>query len=848
MTIYEAIGIGEFLINIPISKDIILNNLQNSTLSKNSKQYFEVVNSVILRASIQRSNLELHVIEVSLNNAKYIQEISALIQSAIKYRILFIFIYNDRYLIARRSFQLTVSTDHVYSEHLSYATEWIYKENLISDILCNFQSEDVNNNSDDFFAFSTNYWKADDIHTDFYQVYNDILNNIGQLNQCMVESEVLSLRQFCDWFMGHSIKERLDIMPIIEAIISNYGMQLIDQTIFFNKNTIAYTVADIENSKYLRDIGRFGRHPFIYFDDLTLIDEKEIESEVLSFFYSNPKEINETLTNQNYEILISETVNNYFKIIGHYPVLSAEQEKNLLLQMQDGDNDAKELLIKSNLKMVVSLAKKYINRGLSLDDLIQEGTLGLISALEKYRISNDQRLYTYAQYHIRQAMQRAIFDMGYIIRLPVHMHERLYQIEKAEEKLFKNTGKKASYEEIANSIKISPKLVYEAKSLKKETIFFDDFSEDELEKMEDYFIVKDSASCYQWFRSRELKRTFENIFNGLTPREEEIIKLAFGFYEGRPRTLEEIGKHFDITRERIRQIEAKALRKLRHPRNTRCLRAFLDDEIDDNSENETISILPIDSSYSTPPYKSGFYISKKIEDINSADKIFLFNYSPEKSRISEEILKMEARIAEEQRKAEETRIAEEQRLAEEARIAEEQRKAEEARIAEEQRLAEEARIAEEQRLAEEALIAEEQRKAEEARIAEEQRLAEEARIAEEQRKAEEARIAEEQRKAEEARIAEEQRKAEEARIAEEQRLAEEARIVGEQRKAYEEKLEREMKAMQQAAELRLAADKQRAIEREKEKFRSQKVCQHCGGKFKGFFTKICSNCGKKKDY
>ena len=276
MTIYEALGIEETLINIPIPKDTILDNIQNSTLSRNAKRYFEVIDQVVLRASIQRSNLELQIVEISLNAPKYIHEISMLIQTAIKYRIIFIFVFDNRYLIGRRSFRLTESTDHVYSEDLSYSTEWIYQENLIADILCNLQANDITYHSDDFFAFSSEYWKADDIQTDFYQVYSDILNNIGQLNLCMVECEILSLRQFCDWFMGHSIKEYFDIISIIELIASNYGMQIIDQTIFFNKNTVAYTIADLENSKYLRGIGHFGRHPSNYFDDLSLIDSKEL--------------------------------------------------------------------------------------------------------------------------------------------------------------------------------------------------------------------------------------------------------------------------------------------------------------------------------------------------------------------------------------------------------------------------------------------------------------------------------------------------------------------------------------------------------------------------------------------
>ena len=316
MTIYEILGIEEYLIDMPIPQDMILENIQCSSVSRNAETYFSVINSIILRASIQREDLELQVIEISLNKPCYIQEISLLIQSAIKYRILFVFSFDDRYLIARRNFRLTASTDHVYSENLSYTTGWIYQENLIADILCGYQSNDIRDDIDeDDECFD--YWEATDSKNRFYKVFSDILENIGQLNQCMIDCAVISLRQFIDWYTGHSVKDRLEFLAIAKTVIQNNGMQFIEDKMFFEKNVIVYAIAELENSNYLRSVNYFSRHPFSYFDSISTIDVHDMENQVLHILYS---EKNEEFANNSpqkaCEKYIDNTIKNYFDTVG----------------------------------------------------------------------------------------------------------------------------------------------------------------------------------------------------------------------------------------------------------------------------------------------------------------------------------------------------------------------------------------------------------------------------------------------------------------------------------------------------------------------------------------------------
>lgn len=598
MTIYEALGIEESLVNIPIPKDTILQNIQNSPLSWSARSYFKVIDRVVLRASIHRSGYELQVLEINLNEPKYIQEISLLVQTAIKYRILFVFTYDDRYLIVRRNFRLTETTDHVYSEYLSYTTEWLYKENLVAEIISNYQVAELEHEDDDIFAFTSSYWKAEDAQTRFYQVFSDILNNIGQLNQCMIDSDVLSLRQFCDWYIGHSAKEKLDLLSILKSIIDKSGMQYIEGVMFFDKNIIIYTIAELENSKYLRSVDHFGRHPFSYFDNITPINENEIEDVILQFIYAEPELSIEEKPANNFEGFVDDTIRKYFESVGSYPVLSAEKERMLLEQMQDGDEEAREILIKSNLKLVVSIAKKYVNNGVALEDLIQEGTLGLISALEKHDTWYDNRIATYAKFWIKQAIQRAIMDQGSLIRLPVHFIESIEKVQKAQRDLVFSLGREATVDDVARHLKMSNEKVRELLKFADGFIDFEEPINEFGETAIDLAIDDESETIDEWIDKRELRRNIESALDTLTPREEQVIRLRFGLDDGCPKTLEEVGHKFWIDRERVRQIEAKALRKLRHPSRSKHLRGYLDVSYSPNSGYVGFA----QEDYSTPQY------------------------------------------------------------------------------------------------------------------------------------------------------------------------------------------------------------------------------------------------------
>ena len=595
MTIFEALGIEEHLIDITIPKETILDNLQSGFLARDAKRYFEKIDSVILRASLQRDNFELQVLEISLNEPKYIQEISTLIQTAIKYRILFVFSYDDRYLLVRRNFRLTASTDHVYSEHFTYTTEWIYKENLIPDILSCYQFEETTNETDDYFAFSSAYWKSDDSKTQFYEAFSDILINIGKLNQCMIESNVLSLRQFCDWYVGHSTKERLELMTLIQAIIQNNGMQYHDGTMFFEKSIVSYSIANLENSKYLRSVDHFGRHPFTYFDGLDVLNEYEIEDFIHQCLYSeNHIEITAKSAN-NFEGFVDDTISKYFSLVGHHPILSAQKERYLLEQAQDGDDEARELLIKSNLKLVVSIAKNYAHNGVALDDLIQEGTLGLITAIEKHDTWYDNRFATYAKYWIKQAIQRAICDQASLIRIPVHFSEDIDKVKKAKRELEFALCREASISDIAKHVKMSEDKVREILKFSDGFVVYED-PINELGESAISLAIDENETPDEWLFQKDLRSKIERELHTLTPREEKVLRLRFGLDDGRTKTLEEVGRAFDITRERIREIEAKALRKLRHPSRARHLRGFLD--ADSTPNNGYIGFAQED--YSTP--------------------------------------------------------------------------------------------------------------------------------------------------------------------------------------------------------------------------------------------------------
>ena len=312
--------------------------------------------------------------------------------------------------------------------------------------------------------------------------------------------------------------------------------------------------------------------------DISSTEMSEIESEVASFTSDNMEKILE-----QEGLAVDDPVRMYLKEIGRVPLLTAEREHELAEVMMgdeysvDQKNAAKNELVESNLRLVVSIAKRYVGKGMFFLDLIQEGNLGLMKAVEKYDYSRGWRFSTYATWWIRQAITRAIADQARTIRIPVHMVENIHRISRTSRQLLQELGREPSPEEIAERLDISPDKVREILKIAQDPVSLETpIGEEEDSHLGDFIPDEDTPAPSDAAASTILREVIERELHTLTPREEHVIKLRFGLYDGRTRTLEEVGKEFDITRERIRQIEAKALRKLRHPSRARHLRGFLD--------------------------------------------------------------------------------------------------------------------------------------------------------------------------------------------------------------------------------------------------------------------------------
>ena len=276
-------------------------------------------------------------------------------------------------------------------------------------------------------------------------------------------------------------------------------------------------------------------------------------------------------------IAIDDPVKVYLKEIGRVPLLSPEEEIDLAMRIIDGDEYAKKRLSEANLRLVVSIAKRYVGRGMQFLDLIQEGNLGLIKAVEKFDYTKGFKFSTYATWWIRQAITRAIADQARTIRIPVHMVETINKVKKVSSQLLHKNGHEPVAEEIANELDMPVDKVREIMRVAQEPVSLETpIGEEEDSHLGD-FIPDDEAPAPADAASHTLlKEQLGELLSTLTTREEKVLRLRFGLEDGRPRTLEEVGKEFDVTRERIRQIEAKALRKLRHPSRSKKLKDFLD--------------------------------------------------------------------------------------------------------------------------------------------------------------------------------------------------------------------------------------------------------------------------------
>ena len=275
-------------------------------------------------------------------------------------------------------------------------------------------------------------------------------------------------------------------------------------------------------------------------------------------------------------INVEDPVRMYLREIGKIPLLTFEEELELAKKVLEGDEDAKKKLSESNLRLVVSIAKKYVGRGMLFLDLIQEGNMGLIKAVEKFDYTKGYKFSTYATWWIRQAITRAIADQARTIRIPVHMVETINKLIRTSRLLLQRLGREPSPEEIAEELEVPVEKVMEIQKIAQDPVSLETpIGEEDDSHLGDFIQDDDSPAPQDAAAYTMLKEQLEEVMNTLTPREAKVLKLRFGLEDGKARTLEEVGKEFDVTRERIRQIEAKALRKLRHPSRSKKLRDYM---------------------------------------------------------------------------------------------------------------------------------------------------------------------------------------------------------------------------------------------------------------------------------
>lgn len=316
-------------------------------------------------------------------------------------------------------------------------------------------------------------------------------------------------------------------------------------------------------------------------DDLDLIqleNEDVDDPEVDAVIAENPnaKEIDlESTISKN--IAVDDPVRMYLKEIGKVPLLTADEEKELAKRMEAGDEAAKQKLCEANLRLVVSIAKKYVGRGMLFLDLIQEGNLGLIKAVDKFDWERGFKFSTYATWWIRQAITRSIADQARTIRIPVHMVETINKLIRVSRQLLQEEGREPTPDEIAAEMGISVEKVREILKIAQEPVSLETpIGEEEDSHLGDFIPDEDAPAPAEAAAFSMLKEQLVDVLGTLTEREQKVLKLRFGLEDGRARTLEEVGKKFDVTRERIRQIEAKALRKLRHPTRSKKLKDYLE--------------------------------------------------------------------------------------------------------------------------------------------------------------------------------------------------------------------------------------------------------------------------------
>ncbi len=356
-----------------------------------------------------------------------------------------------------------------------------------------------------------------------------------------------------------------DVMNALERLdMSDDDMELLWEW-FSSENIVVSEDEDIEEM-----------------DDEDLIDDADSEEEdddkddsAVSGYKDG---FDPTRADTGVTVSLNDPVKMYLKEIGRVPLLKPEDEPEIAKRIEEGDEEAKNTLISSNLRLVVSIAKKYVGRGMLFLDLIQEGNMGLVKAVEKFDYTKGFKFSTYATWWIRQAITRATADQARTIRIPVHMVETINKLSRIQRQLVQELGRDPTAEEISARMDgISPEKVREIQKIALEPVSLETpIGEEDDSHLGDFIEDKDAMSPDEYANNQLLKDEINNVLAGLTEREEKVLRLRFGLYDGRTRTLEEVGKEFNVTRERIRQIEAKALRKLKHPTRSKRLKDFFD--------------------------------------------------------------------------------------------------------------------------------------------------------------------------------------------------------------------------------------------------------------------------------